>query len=260
MHTRLLVLLPLCACAESNINLFTIEDDIQLGADLKAQIDADPETYPKLDPNQYADAYDHVERIRDAVLASDDVRYADEFTWEVTIIDDDEVLNAFAAPGGYIWVYTGLVRFLDTEDQLTGVLGHEIAHADQRHSTEQLTKLYGVSMLLEVAFGEDPGLIADIAAGLVSLSFSRDQEAQADEYSVIYLCDTAYAANGAAGFFELLEGSAEIPEFLSTHPSSSSRVIDIDAVAADLGCSTEPNPDGQYQALISSLPPAGPPN
>jgi predicted Zn-dependent protease len=254
MKPSALSFLLLAACGPDDLNIFAIEDDIQLGAELKLEIDADPATYPPLDRAAWPEAYANVERIRDAVLSSDDLDHRDDFSWQVTILDDDETLNAFAAPGGYIWVYTGLIRFLESEDQLTGVLGHEIAHADRRHSTEQLTKLYGISTLIDLTLGEDPGLLAEIAAGLVGLSFSRTQEAEADEYSVIYLCDTDYAANGAAGFFELLAGSPESPEFLSSHPSSESRVADIDAKAKALGCSVEPNPDADYGAFLSSLP------
>ena len=97
-----------------------------------------------VDPIAYPDAYAHLDALRDDILASGEVAYADEFDWETHFIQDDEVLNAFAAPGGYIYVYTGLMRYLEEEDQLAGVLGHEIAHAANRHSTEQLTKQYGI--------------------------------------------------------------------------------------------------------------------
>jgi predicted Zn-dependent protease len=247
-----------CTDALPDVNIFGIEDDKQLGAELAAEIEANPKEYGTvLDREAYPDAYAHLDRIRDAILDSGEVTYREQFGWETHIIDDDEVLNAFAAPGGYIYVYTGLLRYLDREDDFAGVLGHEIAHADQRHSTEQLTKAYGIETLLGVVFGKKGGgALGDIASGLVSLEFSREDEAEADQYSVIYLCGTDYASNGAAGFFEKLleEGAAEIPEFLSTHPSSDSRVEDINAEAADLGCSTETNPNGQYQAFIDSLP------
>jgi len=238
------------------INLFDLDDDRQLGADLAAEIESDPETYPLLDRADYPEAYDHLERIRDEILASGEVSLADAFDWELHLIDDDETLNAFAAPGGYIYIYTGLIRFLDSEDAFAGVLAHEIAHADQRHTTQQLTRAYGISSLLALVLGEDPGLVPEIAAGLVQLSFSREHETESDNASVLYLCNTPYAANGAADFFEKLEG-AEIPEFLSTHPSSDHRVEDIDALALDLGCETTPTEDGAWEDFIASLPEPG---
>src|SRR5690606_37791799 len=103
---------------------------------------------------EYPEAYDEIERIGFAVLDSGAVDLRDEFDWEFHLIDDDDTLNAFCAPGGYVWVYTGLIKYVDSEDTLAGVLGHEIGHADNRHTTEQLTEVYGVQVLLEVALGE----------------------------------------------------------------------------------------------------------
>lgn len=244
--------LTLTGCEEGP-NIFTVEDDIDLGQQLADEIAANPEEFPILDDVEYAEAYSHVHRIRDAILESDDIRYRDEFVWSLSIIDDDEVLNAFAGPGGHMYVYTGLIRFLDREDDLAGVLGHEIAHADRRHSTQQLTEQYGLATLIGLLLGEDPGLLAEVAAGLVTLGFSRANETESDEYSVRYLCDTPYAANGAAEFFRKLEG-ASVPAFLSTHPNPDNRVEEIDALALELGCSTEPYADAQYDALLEALP------
>jgi beta-barrel assembly-enhancing protease len=244
----------LTGCGPGGPNIFTIEDDIQLGMDLRDQIQASPEEFPTLSPDEFPEAYAYVHAIRDRLLASDDIRYRDEFPWELRIIDDDETLNAFAAPGGYMWVYTGLIRFLDQEDHLAGIIGHEIAHADLRHSTQQLTQRYGVATLISLVLGQDPGLLAEIAAGLVSLSFSRSDETQADAFSVRYLCDTDYAADGTAEFFRRLE-SAPVPEFLSTHPSPDNRVDAIESFAVEQGCSLEPDPNADYGALLDALPP-----
>lgn len=246
------------ACMQDNkgntkLNLFTLEDDIQLGQDLEAEIAANPQDYPVLDPSQYSEAYDHLYRIRDAILASGEVQHADDFEWKLYIIEDDDVLNAFCAPGGYIYVYTGLIKFLEYEDQLAGVLGHEIAHADLRHSTQQLSQQYGIAVLLSLLTKGDPGLLAEIAGGLASLSFSRADESESDAASVDYLCATDYAADGTAGFFEMMEGF-ELPEFLSTHPSSETRVSDITDYALELDCDVELNPNVDYQELKNALP------
>lgn len=243
--------------ALKDVNLLSIEDDLQLGAELHAEILSDPETYPILDESEYAEAYGHLFRIRDEVLASEEVEHLDDFEWQTFLIHDDATLNAFAAPGGYLYVYTGLLRYLDAEDHFAGVMGHEVAHADQRHGTEQLTKVYGMQVVLSVILGGEPGLAAQLATGLVAMQFSRDHEAEADEYSVVYLCESLYAADGAAGFFDKLleEGSFEIPAFLSSHPSSESRVEDIRALAGDLGCPTTLSGSPEWQAFQDALPP-----
>src|SRR5690606_15543892 len=120
------------------------------------------------------------------------VQYRSEFPWEIYIIHRDDVVNAFCTPGGFIYIYTGLIKYLDDKSSLAGVLGHEMAHADKRHSTNQLTKKYGIQTLLDVVLGNNQNLLTQIGAELVSLSFSRSDETQADDYSVIYLCPTKF--------------------------------------------------------------------
>lgn len=239
------------------INIFSVEDDIQLGRDLRDEILANPQEYPILKEAQHPDAYAYLRNIVDDLLASGEVKYAEEFAWEVRIIDDAEVLNAFAAPGGYIFVYTGLIKFLDEKDDFVGVMGHEIAHADLRHSTQQLTQQYGVSTLLSLILGQDQELLENVLGSLLGLKFSRDDESQADVFSVIYLCETEYAANGAASFFEklLAQGTANPPAFLSTHPSPENRVEDINMEAEDRNCDTTFDSDAQeWAAFQNSLP------
>jgi len=196
------ILLFLGACdKDGNINFFSIDEDLQIGQQVAAELEADSSVII-LDEQEYDTAYRFIRAMTEKVLASNDIRYRTEFPWQVKIIYDDNTLNAFCAPGGYIYVYTGLIKYLDTEDQLAGVMGHEIAHADKRHVTDNMTRAYGYETLLSIFFGEDQGTIAGIAKGLVNLSYSRKAETEADEFSVKYLCDTEYQANGAAGFFQ----------------------------------------------------------
>ena len=225
------------SCGDSGVNIFSVQDDVMLGMQLRDEILADPEKYPVLDRNQFGQAYSYVERVVNDILASGEVQSKDEFAWEIYLIDDPETLNAFAAPGGYIFVYTGILKFLENKDDFAGVMGHEMAHADRRHSTNQLTKQYGIGLLLSILSGGDPGTLSQVLASLVGLKFSRDHETEADEYSVIYLCETEYAANGAASFFEKLinEGSSSPPEFLSTHPNPDNRVEDLNVEASEMG-------------------------
>lgn len=236
------------------INLFSVQDDIQLGAQVKKEIESNPQEFPILPEKGNEEVYSYIRGITNKILNTGKVQYRNEFAWEVKIIDDPETLNAFCTPGGYIYVYTGLIKFLDSEDELAGVMGHEIAHAAQRHSTRQLTQLYGIQTLLAIATGKsDPGLIEQIALGLVSLKFSRGHETEADEHSVMYLCPTSYYAGGAAGFFEKMEGQPTPPQFLSTHPNPGNRVTNIKAKKQELGCSGSAKNVSKYAQIKSKL-------
>lgn len=235
--TMIFPVLVLMGC-KTGVNLFTVEDDIELGAQLETEINNDPATYPVIARADAPEAYAALDRITDRILAADAIELRERLVWEFKIIDDDETVNAFAAPGGYIWIYTGLIDTLENEDSFAGVIAHEIGHADGRHSTEALTQAYGVDLLLGILLDDGGGVVGDIAQGLASLDFSRANERDADERSVSYLCDTPYAADSVALFFEDL-GEAQGPAFLSTHPAPANRVRDVRAEAERRDCSTQ---------------------
>ena len=232
-----------CGASKSGggFNLFSIQDDIALGKEFSKQIENDPANYPLLPEAGNEEVYRYIRGITTKLLNTGKVAYRNEFAWQVKIIKDDKTLNAFAVPGGYLYVYTGLIKYLDTEDELAGVMGHELAHAAQRHSTQQMTKIYGIDAVRQIITGnKDADAFGQLALGLVSLKFSRKHEAEADDYSVTYLCGTDYHASGAAGFFEKIQAesksSSKPPEFLSTHPDPGNRVNDIKAKSQELGC------------------------
>ena len=237
----------------------TPANDVELGRSVVQQIEADPAQFPILPEADYPEAYAYIRAMTRNILRSNEVEHKDIFRYEeVKIIHDDEVLNAFATPGGFIYVYTGLIKFLDRADDLAGVMGHEIAHASLRHSKEQLQQQLGLQFLISIALGDGTAAdIATLASNVLSLQFSRNDEAESDEYSVIYLQSTDYACNGAATFFEKIEaaGGNSVPEFLSTHPSPDTRVTDINAKASELSCSTSPiSETTTYADFIASLP------
>lgn len=239
----------------SSFNLFSIEDDKQLGLQFSRQIEADTRQFPLLPEQGNEEVYKFVRGLTQRLLRTGKVAHAGDFAWQVKIIKDDKTLNAFAVPGGYLYVYTGLIKYLDSEDQLAGVMGHEIAHAALRHSTQQMTRIYGLDALRQIVTGKsDPSLLAQIALELISLKFSRTHESQADEHSVIYLCGTSLNAAGAAGFFEKIQGKGGTPpEFLSTHPDPGNRVKKIKAKAEELGCTGRDSNKSNYERIKKLL-------
>ena len=237
----------------------TPANDVELGRSVVQQIESDPAQFPILSAADYPEAYAYIRAMTRNILQSNEVEHKDIFQYEeVKIIHNDDVLNAFATPGGFIYVYTGLIKFLDRADDLAGVMGHEIAHASLRHSKEQLQQQLGLQFLITIALGDGSAAdIASLASNVLSLQFSRNDETEADEYSVIYLQSTDYACNGAATFFEKIEalGGSSVPEFLSTHPSPDTRVADINAKASELSCSTTAITETvTYADFIASLP------
>lgn len=240
---------------KTGFNLFTIQQDRELGAQVAMELEGNPQEYPILDSSRNVAAYKYLYDMRDKILNSGKVIHQKEFQWRLRIIHDDNTLNAFCTPGGYIYVYTGLIRFLDAEDQLAGVMGHEIAHADFRHSTRQITQMYGLQMMLNVLAG-DRDALKTITGGLIGLRFSRKHETEADEASVHYLCPTDWDAAGGAKFFQKITelGGAKPPEFLSTHPSPDNRIDNFYNIKIAQGCSGDKENKDRYTQFKSTLP------
>ncbi|MCG8697875.1 MAG: M48 family metalloprotease [Bacteroidales bacterium] len=236
-------MLIFCSCSkDGNINLFSISDDVMIGHQMDSMIKATPDEFPVLERSNDASSsaykvYTYMDDMMDHILSSDEIYHRSEFDWEVTVINKD-VMNAFATPGGKIYFYTGLINYLDDGSQLAGVMAHEVAHSDKRHSTEQLTKAKGVELIWSVIFGKDKSELLDytgqLATGLASLKFSRNHEHEADEYSIKYLADgNKYYAKGIAGFFQKLRDEGKTKDnftFLSTHPDDDDRLSNMDEV------------------------------
>jgi predicted Zn-dependent protease len=241
--------------------VFPLEKDIDFGKQFDNQLNTNKSEYPILDETKYKTAYDYLYNIRDRILKSDDLLHAKDFTWPIKIIDNDTVLNAFCAPGGYMYFYTGIIKFLDNEAQLAGVMAHEMAHADKRHVTKTLLAQYAAQTLIGMIIGEDTTkleeIISDLALGLGTLKFSREHEYQADEYAVKYTADTEYDPRGIAGFFEKLNSQSEkgfrTPEFLSTHPNPEHRLENIDSVYKSIGSPIGETFEDRYNELKNSL-------
>ncbi|MEM6643242.1 MAG: M48 family metalloprotease [Bacteroidota bacterium] len=225
--------------------LFSIEDDKALGEQVKTEIANDPAQFPLLDRASFPEAYSILDAMLDDILKTGQVTYAQDFDWELFIINDQETLNAFATPGGKIYIYTGLIYFLSNLDDLMGVLGHEVAHSDRRHSSKQLQRQYTIATLLGIISGENQSQFSEILGNLATIGalaqYSQAAETEADDFSVRYLAETDYACNGAAAFFVKLEDRGQTGQnipFLSTHPPSGDRIEGINALANELGCDT----------------------
>ncbi|HEX9971592.1 MAG TPA: M48 family metalloprotease, partial [bacterium] len=151
---------------------------------------------------------------------------------------DSPVINAFAVPGGYIYVTRGILSYLNNEAELAGVLGHEIGHVTARHSAQQYSRAQlaqiglGVGMVVSETFRKYAGL-AQFGVGMLFLSFSRDNERQADALGVEYSSKGGWDSNNMANFFVTLErlnpqsGQSGLPAWFSTHPNPPDRVAAI---------------------------------
>ena len=165
-------------------------------------------------------------------------------------------MNAFTTLGGGMCFYTDLIKYLTNEDDFMGVMNHEMAHSDKRHSAEQLQREYGVNLLLSIATEKEPNQAAQILTSIGSLTFSRNTETEADEESVKYKAKRPSRSDGAETFFKKSAAldQSDGPVFLCTHPSPSDRVENIIANATALGCDTTHYAPSCCHAFVNLLP------
>lgn len=250
-----IILFASCKSKDGDYTMFSPEDDVKMGAAMHQQIVKD-KSFEILDSTVYKTAYQKLYSIRNAILESGKILHKDDFNWNIYLLRDDSMNNAFCTPGGYIYVYTGLINFLNSEDELAGVMGHEMAHADLRHSTDQLTKTYGLKVIVALIAGDDYSQFLDIGQNLLQLSFSRGDEKEADMKAVSYLCETKYNAGAFSEFFKRMEkegAGQQLLKFLSTHPSPENRVENITAEWKSLCNNTGEDNNIPYKELKKSL-------
>jgi predicted Zn-dependent protease len=226
-------------CA-GGVNLFSKSDDIQLGQQMAAQIAADPQHFPVLNNPQLTS---YLQSIENQIVQSPNVTNKD-FNYNVTIINDPNTVNAFSIPGGPIYIYTGLLKFIDNESSLAGILAHETTHADKRHATQLLTKQYGLELLASIALGNNSGILSQIVAGLGTelsvLKFSRDDEREADQnsfYDLLQLPGRPWYPGGAKFFLEkaLSQAKSQPSKFQALfldHPIDQERIDRLNALIA----------------------------
>jgi len=156
-----------------------------------------------------------------------------KFPFQTQVVDDPETVNAFALPGGHLFVYSGLILQAENEAEVAAVLAHEVAHVALDHPAQQLAARIGVDTLRAIALGERPGAIAQLASGIAAQGYvaahSREQEEEADRYGLFYLAGAGYDPNAMVSFFrklDRLQGSEPdlVSRFFASHPSTPERI------------------------------------
>jgi len=247
---------------------YSWEEEVKLGTEADKQVQQQYGSYEDKELQQYVD------RVAQKVLAESHMRRPDaqakfrntEFTFRVL---DSPIINAFALPGGYVYVTRGLLAHLNNEAQLAVVLGHEIGHVAGRHASKQAAKqqfmqglLVGGAVAGQAAFGGNVGQnvlgIGSNAAQLLSLSYSRDNERESDKLGVEYAARAGYDAAEGAKFFTSLERKQEqsgqsIPTWQSTHPDPGNREDTIIQLAKKRPNASKKQNQDTYYASIENI-------
>ncbi len=221
--------------ARADLFSFDLKDERELGEKFNALIRA---RMPLIEDTE---VNDYVKGVVDRLIG---VKAPMSFPITVSVINDNAV-NAFAGPAGYVFVFTGLILNMDHESEMAGVLAHELGHVSQRHIAKRVGEMKALSIgqlvgvLAGVVLGQTTGnrdLGAALAVGSQAasaqayLKYSRDDEREADQVGMNALIAAGYPPQGLIGAFEILrklrwmQGGGTIPTYLSTHPGLEERI------------------------------------
>jgi predicted Zn-dependent protease len=255
-----LVILNSCATnpvtGERQFVLMTESQEIEMGREADEEIIAEYGLYPDDELQAYVDGVGQ----RMAALS-----HRPHLQWHFRVLDTP-VVNAFAVPGGYIYITRGLLAYINSEAELSMVIGHEIGHVAARHTVTQYSKqvLIMGGILIGMAASEKfrkYAPLAIIGVQLLFLKFSRDQERQADDLGVLYGYRAGYDPGEFDNFFGTLNrmseesGGGGLPGFLSTHPNTPNRIHDVQDECQRVMAATPPsgqlavNRDGYLQKI-----------
>lgn len=209
----------------------TVEQEIALGVQAAPQMAAE---FGGLDPDQQAQAI--VDDVGNLIVQSSPAGES-PYQFDFHLLEDDQTINAFALPGGQIFITRALYDRFQTEGELAGVLGHEIAHVVARHSAEHIAKakltegLTGAAVIAtydpDNPASAGSAQVAALIGQLINLKFGRDDELESDVLGVCFMNDAGYDPNELVSVMQILAASREgqqPPEFFSTHPNPENRI------------------------------------
>lgn len=253
---RILIALVIAAfsvlsyCGSRSFNPFTDEEQyvaISKEQEIALGLQAAPEMaqqYGGADPDQ--DAQFLVDEVGQRIIEANDLDETD-YPFEFTLLDDDRTVNAFALPGGQIFITAALFDQLETEGQLAGVLAHEIVHAVARHSAQQMAKAQLTQGLTGAAViaaydPNDPSTqqtaqVAALIGQVVNMKFGRDDELESDALGVNYMAEAGYDPRAMLEVMRILAQASQgqrPPEFFSTHPDPDNRLENIREAIAEI--------------------------
>lgn len=202
----------------------TAKDEIAIGLRSAPQM---AEQHGGLYPSQ--EAQDLVDKVGNA-LVNNSIARQTPYKYEFHLLRDPKTINAFALPGGQIFITYALFSKLENEDQLAGVLGHEIGHVLGRHSAERMAKqglTQGILSGVMVGGGDGAGQMGAMVANAINMKYGRGDELESDELGVKFMIDAGYEPEQMIGVMKILKAAAgpnRTPEFQSTHPDPENRI------------------------------------
>lgn len=213
----------------SDINIISVQQERELGQQIAAQIATEMKIFSS------GTMVDQVQAVANDLVKALPVR---EFNYQFHVAEN-QTPNAFAIPGGHIYVHTGLFSLVETKQELAGVLAHEMGHIYERHPAKALTRAYGVNYLSSLILNKNSTGIKTIALKIaqtgILTKYGRDDEREADEIGYFLLKKSGYSSDGLINFLQKIQRMQQDPklfQLLSTHPPTAERIQNLKALKA----------------------------
>lgn len=235
---------------------FTEEDQNKIGNVTHDYIISDESDFQQLSKDQYAGIYQYLDNLLQSLINTTLVETRDAYDWEVTVLVNDNIRTAFSAPGGKIYIYTGLLKFMQAENELVSVLAHEINYVESGMVMTYLAQKYSDEpyFLGDILLGNEVDGMNVLGRYLENLSYPEAEVIVADEFAMSLICPFQYNAMGMKTVLDNAAQSIDEIKWLNTRPSAANRIDKIVLAAEDCGDEEDPVFAERYMQYQAQLP------
>lgn len=240
---------------------FGVEDQKNIGAFIDQVINNPDNGFEVLEETKFQEMYTHLNTMIQQITNTAVVQRREDFNWKVTVLKDDDEVNAFILPGGHLYIYSGLLKFLQGEHELVGVIAHEVAYADSDALIELLQIEFGSKKLSKILSNDDAEVIAlDIANEMRGVTFGNQDVLDADMFCADIVCEFVWDGQGLLSVLKRggEDVDREVINWLETRPTDDNRIKQLtNRVDSHLnGCGT---PDSTFnkryfEKIVDNLP------
>ena len=240
---------------------FDAEDQQKIGDELNNIISDPANGFQMLVPNDYPDVYQHLNSLMEMIVNTAPVVRRTDFEWKVSVLEDDNMETAFMTPGGHLYIYTGLLKYLDGEHELIGVMAHEIGYADNDNLVKRIQDNFGssdLSKILSEVLDSDQ-IAMDMANQLIDMEFTEDEVTASDDFAMQIVCEFGWDASGLSILLTRAESDSPQVEWIERKPIFSERIQSIDNLignGVDFYCGTPSKTyhDRYLEKIVNRLP------
>jgi predicted Zn-dependent protease len=199
-----------------NPNELSTTDQIKIGEVFQLELEAETAKFPILDEVSFPSANAYVSKLFYTMINTAQVEHRPDYNWSVHILQNDSIRTAFFLPGGHFYIYTGLLKYLDSESELLGVIGHELYYVDADLLIERMRQAFGGVILGDILLENPVPALPEYVEEMPMLDFSEEKVIAADAFAVQLICPFLYEPTGLKRILDKAENEELKPLWLET--------------------------------------------